>query len=48
MRVADRLSLFERNLVQSAVNTLFSMRSDYNDMKAARQTIETIAAKYSQ
>jgi hypothetical protein len=46
MRVVDRLNVFERNQVQSAVNTLFSARSDYNDVKAARQTIEAIAQKY--
>ena len=47
MRILDCLNVFERNQVQSAVNMLFSAYSDYNDVKAARQTIEAIAAKYS-
>jgi hypothetical protein len=47
MRVLDRLNVFERNQVQSAVNMLFSPRSDYDAIKSARQTIEAIAAKYS-
>jgi hypothetical protein len=48
MRIMYRLNVSERNQVRSAVNMLFSSRSDYNDVKAARQTIiEAIAAKYS-
>jgi hypothetical protein len=46
MRILDRLNVFERNQVWAAVNMLFSSYSDYNEVKAARQTIETIAAKY--
>jgi hypothetical protein len=46
MRILDRLNVIERNQVQYAVNMLFSSYSDYDDVKAARQTIETIAAKY--
>jgi len=47
MRIMDRLNVFERDQIQSAVNMLFSSRSGYDDVKAARQTIEAIAAKYS-
>jgi hypothetical protein len=46
MRVLDRLNVFERNQVQSAVNVLFWPRSDYDAIKSARQIIEAIAAKY--
>ena len=48
MRILERLNVFERNQVGAAVNMLFSSYSDYNDVKAARQTIEAIAAKYGQ
>jgi len=46
MRILDRLNVFERNQIWAAVNMLCSAYSDYNDVKAARQTIEAIAAKY--
>jgi hypothetical protein len=48
MRVLDRLDPSERNQVKSAVITMFSLRSDYTNIKAARECIERIAAKYSQ
>jgi hypothetical protein len=47
MRVADQLSPAERNLIENAVATMFSVRSDYTDIKQARQTLATIMAKYS-
>jgi hypothetical protein len=47
MAVADRLSSAERKQVESAVSMLFSVRSDYADIKSARLTIETIAQKYA-
>jgi hypothetical protein len=47
MRVLDRVTEPEHNLIENAVNTMFSSHSDYADIQAARRTIETIAAKYS-
>jgi hypothetical protein len=46
MRVLDRLNPGERKQVESAVITLFSLRSDDTDIREARACIERIAARY--